>query len=228
MPNLLVTEKDLRTVPPPDSVIKLVQQLVAGNREAEADFYKVFQPLVSRWIHRLGGKRHSPERMSIPSRYDAVESAMARLIYGQILEGRNSPLRKWLDFKGPNRMSLYRYVRTNVEYFFKDFAIGYAALRTREFRGEAEPVICGGADCSVERRVQLNRCIQQCMENMSSEARTIIIKVFYEGHTQAEVAHMLNMNEVTFSRRCRKAVEQFSNLVRENCPEGIWRSALLK
>ncbi len=219
MSNFLVTEEELRSGPPPDSVIRLVQQVVAGNKEAEAYFYQVFQPLVSKWIQKFGGKRPSSQPMSMPTRYDAVEIAMVRLIYGQGRD-KDSPLRRWLDFEGPRRMSLYRYVRTNLEFFFKDFADGYSMMRKREPRG-LESVIDGYRDSSFERRTQRTHCINECLELLSPQARTIIVGVYYEGYSQTEMARKLGMNDPTFSRHCRKAVEEFSALVKQNCPEDV-------
>jgi RNA polymerase sigma factor (sigma-70 family) len=229
MSNFLVTDRELKSGPPPDSVIRLVQQVVAGNREAEAHFYEVFQPLVLKWIQKLAGKVIAPVPLSTLTKDDAWQRALTRLIYGdessQAPGDKNSPLRKWLEFEGPRRMSLYTYVRRNVEFFFKDFASAYALMRTRELRG-LESVIGGYKDSSFERRVQLTRCINECLELLSPQARTIIVSVYYEGYTQADTARMLGMNEPTFSRHCRKAEEQFSALVKQNCPQEVLPSLL--
>ncbi len=167
-----------------------------------------------------------PVLMSVLSQDEAVEIAMERLIYGQPSEGRNSPLKKWLDFEG-DRMSLYGYVYKNVAYFFKDFAIRYVEHRTREIIGQ-ESVVGRRVVSSPERRVHLNRYIEKCLDKLPHEARTIIVEVFHKGRSQAEVASELHMNEATFSRHCQKAREQFANLVMENCPEDVWLPALLK
>lgn len=231
MSNYPVTEQELRLAPPPDSVIRLVEQVVAGNGDAEEAFYSLFQPLVSRWIRKLAGKRTSPVPVSLSSKDDALQKALIRLIYGDARSGapgkKESPLRKWLDYEGAQRMSLYRYVHTNVEFFFKDFASAYAAMRTRESPG-LEPVVGQGQDKSLERRIQRNRCLEDCLNDLSPTAREIIVRVYYEGYSQAETARMLGMSGPTFSRHCRKAVEQFSELVMQKCPEDLLLSVLMK
>ena len=128
--------RDLTVVPPLDHVTRLVEALLGGDKGAEAKFYEVFQPLVKGWVVKWNTVYFRSLGLKGCDAEDDCQNVLIRLIYGDRYSAdftaHESPLRQWLDYDGPTRKSLYRFVQWNANFYLRD-------LRRRAgFTGKAE------------------------------------------------------------------------------------------
>lgn len=228
-----LSARDLTVVPPPGHVITLVEALLQGDKEAEAKFFEVFQPMVKGWIARWNAVYFWSIGLKGCDAEDDCQNVLIRLIYGDRYSGdfaaHESPLRQWLDYRGPTRKSLYRFVQWNANFYLRD-------LRRRTgFPGQAETLSRsagnpgGLAEIAVEQegglteeeRQQLRRCSRQCWRKMNPSYREILESVGVLGLSQSETARRLGVSEATISRWLRDAIKRFRECLEENCPEEL-------
>jgi RNA polymerase sigma factor (sigma-70 family) len=228
-----LSPKDLTVVPPPDCVTGLVEALLDGNKEAEKKFYELFQPLVKGWIVKWNAVYFRSLGLTGCDVEDDCQSVLIRLIYGDRHSGdfttHESPLRQWLDYAGPTRKSLYRFVQWNANFYLRDlrrrsgFHGKTEALSHSEGNpgGVSEVAVGQEGGLTEEERLQLRRCSRKCWRMMNPSHREVLESVGIMGLSQSETARRLGVSEATISRWLREATKKFRECLEENCPEEL-------
>ena len=231
--DIALTSPDFFTSPPPEKVIRLVGEVLDGNKEATEKFYVVFGPLVKGIIGKWNTRYFRPLGLRALDGEDDTQNVMIRLIYGDRFAGgfheHESPLKKWLTYEGERRRSLYKFVDESVNWYLRD-------LRRR--KNPADPVKSvnpskpdGGhyleamneraESLTVEERQQLRRCTRKCWLEMNPSYREALELVRVMGLSQAESALRLGVSEATMSRWMNDATEKLRDCLIFNCPEEL-------
>jgi RNA polymerase sigma factor (sigma-70 family) len=216
-----VSLKDLTAAPPSERVLEFVSAALDGDESAKADFYNVFRPLVERWIAKWNAKSGSVKR---PDADDDCQDVLVRLIYGDRraaavdFTSHQSPLRQWLNYVGPTRRSLYKFVQYNANFYFRDLRRS-ARPQALDNPVGLEDLVEAEPGLTLEERSQLRRCSRTCWRKMNPSHREVLENVGIEGRTQSETADKLGVSEATVSRWLRDASKNFRACLEENCPE---------
>jgi len=228
-----LSPEDLTVVPPPDHVTSLVQALLDRNKEAEAQFYEVFRPLVKGWITKWNATYFRNLGLKRCDADDDCQDVLIRLIYGDRYRGEfsphESPLRQWLDYDGPTRKSLYRFVEWNANFYLRDlrrrsdFSVARGKVRQSEGNPNsyAETAVEQAGGLTEEERLHLRRCSRHCWRKMNPSHREVLESVGVMGLSQSEAALKLGVSEATVSRWLRDATTKFRQCLEENCPEEL-------
>ncbi|MBM3301075.1 MAG: sigma-70 family RNA polymerase sigma factor [Deltaproteobacteria bacterium] len=228
-PNFKVTVKDLIAVPPPESVVILVEDLLEGNRNAQAAFLEVMTPIVKQFVRKWNANHCRPLALRTLDEEDDCQNVMMRLIYGERVSAKvrecDSPLKNWLNYDGARKRSLYRYVQWNVSFYLRDLR------RNSDFRVYGDPATRHGQASSdghelemsnhpalsEEEKYYLRRCTRTCWERLSLAYQEVLESVSL-GFSQAHVAQRLGVSEATVSRWLRDAARHFRDCLEHNCP----------
>lgn len=228
-----LSSRDLTVVPPPDHVVRLVEALLDGDKGAEAAFYEVFHPLLKAWIVKWNAVYFRSLGLKGCDAEDDCHNVLIRLIYGDRYSGdftvHESPLRQWLDYNGPTRKSLYRFVQWNANFYLRDLGrrIGFpgqAEVLSRQAgdpSGSAETAVETEGGLTEEERLQLRRCSRKCWRKMNPSHREVLESVGVMGLSQSETARRLGVSVATISRWLRDATKKFRECLEENCPEEL-------
>lgn len=228
-----LSPKDLTVVPPPNHVTRLVEALLEGNKEAETKFYEVFQPLVKGWIAKWSAVYFRSLGLKGCDAEDDCQNVLIRLIYGDRYSGdfssHESPLRQWLDYGGPVRKSLYRFVQWNSNFYLRDLRrrTGFSATQVGvlqsagNYSGCSEIAVEQEGGLTEEEKLHLRRCSRQCWGKMNPSHREVLESVGIMGLSQSETAASLGVSEATISRWLRDATKKFRECLEENCPEEL-------
>jgi RNA polymerase sigma factor (sigma-70 family) len=215
-----LTPADLAKVPPSEEVVALVRELLAGSQSAQAKFYEVFQPVIQNCIRKWNSEYLKPFNLPRFDTEDACQDALVKLIYGDHGAVKSSPtesvLTKWLDYEGPRRKSLYKYVEWNIH--FQLMELRRTNQRKRSLLtdlSEEEP------ELTPEERLQLQRCANRCWKGLNPSHREVLEFVGLLGHTQAETARILGVGEATISRWLKDATRSFRHCLQDSCPEEL-------
>jgi RNA polymerase sigma factor (sigma-70 family) len=227
------TTQDLATTPPPYVVAMLVEEVLRGNNEAKAKFYEAFSPVVKGFIRKWNIQHFEPLGFRALDEEDTLQTVMIRLIYGDRFTGGgfnecDSPLRGWLNYDGARSMSLYGYVRRNVNHYLRDLRRNSNSGRSRHFSPNApedpamrDEMLEADAGFTAEERAQLRRCSRKCWREMNPSYREVLEYVGVMGFSQSETAEKLGISEATVSRWLRDAKNEFRNCLEYNCPEEL-------
>jgi RNA polymerase sigma factor (sigma-70 family) len=157
---------------------------------------------------------------------------MVRLMYGDRFTGEfrphESPLMRWLQYRGERKMSLYRFVQWNVNHYLRDLlrangnqVFWNSNLPTTQ-RGEESPVIVTFSDTlGSEEQLQLRRCIRFCWKEMNPWYREVLELVGVMGYSQTEAAQKLGISVATVNRWFSAARHDLRTCLEYNCPERI-------
>lgn len=225
------TFEDVIAVPPAEATIALVQGVLAGQKEAEARFYEIFLPLVRQVIRKWNAAYCRPQGRTPVDEDDESQAILIRLIYGgqkpNDKEEGEGPLLKWLQYDGPRRKSLYRYVQWNAHFYLRDVNRRNNSINP-QFAGWPNPLESTDGhllhvqnQLSDEERWQLRRSIRKCWQGLNPSHREVLETVGLMGLTQAETALKLGVAESTISRWLKEATRRLETCLRENCPEEL-------
>lgn len=228
---MTVSFAELATVPPPRVVTRLVRQLLAGDKEAEAVFYQAFDPLVRRFVRNWHAQcfRGAGPVMTEEDEYQYV---MVRLMYGDRFTGEfrphESPLTRWLNYRGDRSMSLYRFVQWNVNHYLRDLlrtngnrAFWESDLTANQSPDESSALETATEALSFEEQLQLRRCIRFCWKEMNPWYREVLELVGVTGHSQTEAAQKLGISVATVNRWFSAARRDLRTCLEYNCPARI-------
>lgn len=225
--------KDLTLVPPPDHVVRFVEALLQGDKGAEAKFFEVFQPLVKGWIAKWNASYFRSIGLKGCDAEDDCQNVLIRLIYGDRYSGdfsaHESPLRQWLNYDGPTRKSVYRFVQWNANFYLRDLRrrSGFADQAEALCHSSGNPGSLAEIDIAQEgglteeERLQLRRCSRQCWRKMNPPHRAVLESVGVMGLSQSETALRLDVSEATISRWLRDAMKKFRQCLEEHCPDEL-------
>jgi len=211
-----LTVEELATVPVPYPVVRLVDAVLARNKDAEEAFYQILLPVVRHFIHRGNTGRWGPTGIHSHDDQDTCQDVLVRLMFGDSVTPRNpvpreSPLKAWLQYDGSRRMSLYRYVQKHVYWYVIDQRRRHRCSATDALAPTGEPL-------TPEQEVQLASCCRKCWGMMTPWQREILEHVAVMGHSLSEAASKLGTSEATASRWLKKAKAAFRNCLEQNCP----------
>jgi RNA polymerase sigma factor (sigma-70 family) len=223
-----LTMTELKTVPPPPLVIEVVEEILKGNREAERVFYEAFRPHVEKLVRRWNWQRYGEARMGPCTAEDTTQDVLVHLLYGKKSGAQDlanhSPLKKWLDFDGPNKKSLYRYAMGNAHYCLRDLGKAHVLDHQRTVRVDTLPE-CPHSN-GPGKQADFKRCFRECWRRLNPSYREVLDKVCLEGLSQVEVASRLGVGEATISRWLRDAKKVFWKCLGSECPEDLINSVL--
>ena len=228
-----LSTQDLATAPPPYVVTLLVEEVLRGNKDAEARFYEAFSPLVKGFIRKWKVRHFEPLGLRAFDDEDAFQTVMIRLIYGDrcTAEGFNaceSPLYGWLHYDGARSMSLYRYVQRNVGHYLRDLRRSsnpgkgwFPAPHAPESPASPNELREADGGFTAEERAQLRRCSRRCWQAMNPFHREVLEQVGVMGFSQAETARKLGVAEATISRWLKDATKKLRDCLENSCPEEL-------
>lgn len=227
-----VSISDLTMVPPPKVVTRLVKQLLAGDKDAEATFYTSFDPLVRRFVRNWHATCFSVSGHCLMNEEDEYQNVMVRLMYGDRFAGEfrphESPLKRWLQYRGDRKMSLYRFVQWNVNHYLRDLlrsngnrAFSDSAFTTNRSPEERQVIETFSDTLGFEEQLQLRRCIRFCWKEMNPWYREVLELVGVMGHSQTETAQKLGISVATVNRWFSAARHDLRLCLEHNCPERI-------
>jgi len=187
---------------------------------------------VKKWAQRWNKSYLRPFGLRPFDEEDDSQNVLLRLIYGDRFSVQyracESPLKSWLDFNGPRKKSLYKFVQWNVNLYLRDLRRATISVDTRtEFSNPGNPTDLiernsEGTDAlTLEERSQLRRCSSMCWQKLHPAHREMLELVGVMGHSQSEAAQRLGIAEATASRWIREAMKKFRACLRENCPEEL-------
>jgi RNA polymerase sigma factor (sigma-70 family) len=210
-----------------------VEALLHGDKRAEAKFFEVFQPFVKGWIAKWNASYFRSLGLKGCDTEDDCQNVLIRLIYGDRYSSdfttHVSPLRQWLDYPGPTRKSLYRFVQWNSNFYLRDLRrrAGFSTVPMGVSESNGNPGGCcemapeQETGLTEEERLQLRRCSRQCWRKMNPSHREVLESVGVMGLSQSETAVKLDVSEATISRWLREAIKRFRECLEENCPEEL-------
>lgn len=229
--SMRVSFTDLAAVPPPKVVTQLVKQVLAGDKDAETVFYESFDPLVRRFVRNWHAKCFSTSNY-LMNEEDEYQNVMVRLMYGDRFTGEfrphESPLKRWMQYRGERKMSLYRFVQWNVNHYLRDLL----RANGKETVGQGNGIIDGSAGegallenfsetLGLEEQVQLRRCVRFCWKEMNPWYREVLELVGVMGYSQTETAQKLGISVATVNRWFGAARNDLRMCLEYNCPERI-------
>lgn len=231
-PCIKLTVKELAAVPPCEETIALVEQVLSGNKEAQARFYELFHPVVKECVSKWNARHFRPFGLRPLDEEDDSQHVLMRLIYGDRFSGEyrqcESPLKSWLHYDGARRKSLYRFVQWNVHLYLRDLRRGnnhdtpWGNFHNPGNPGDDFAKSPDGIDpLTIEERSQLRRCASTCWHRLHPAHQQMLELVGVMGYPQSEAAQRLGIAEATASRWLREAMKRFRTCLEENCPEEL-------
>ncbi len=231
-PGIKLTLKELAAVPPCEEAIALVEEVLSGNKDAQARFYEVFRPVVQECVRKWNARFFRPFGLGPLDKEDDSQHVLMRLIYGDRFAGGysqcESPLKSWLDYEGARKRSLYKFVQWSVHLYLRDLRRGKIPnVSPENSRDPGNPgddfakSFDGIDPLTIEERSQLRRCSSMCWQKLHPAHQQMLELVGVMGYAQSEAAQRLGISEATASRWLREATKRFRTCLEENCPEEL-------
>jgi RNA polymerase sigma factor (sigma-70 family) len=222
----VIDSSDLGAYPPPHEVVELVEQTLGGDKRAREIFYRSFEPIIKRQVQKWMDRERHGGASRLFSAEDYCQETMMRIIYG-VRKGKEytdhaSPLKNWLDFEGPRRMSLLRYINWQTVHYMRDLIrteIANNSDEQEEYISDTDHQT--PETLTSEERLQLRSCSRKCWQNLPPSYRETMERVGLMGYSQHETAKQLKVAESTISRWLDKATQSFRSCLENTCPEEL-------